>query len=123
MMEEGLIPASEREEELAQAKKYDAATDPEEIADVQDKLEDGQAIMQIVLNIAKIKGDAASPAIKAYVEEMKKLSSGEYNTITGIVQAMCNAQEKIDAQTKSTPKANPFAELCKPKTAPKRLEL
>ena len=107
-----LLSIKEEAAELA------TATDPYDIADYKNALEDLQSCFQVVLNIAKIKGDTASNFIKVHVDELKKLSSEEYNSCYGLLQATYNIQNKLTpadlepAQIAKLPaKPNPFASL------------
>jgi hypothetical protein len=113
------LSASECRALLAEAKEDEASTDPDEIASLQEDIVMVQAALQIILNIAKIRGDEASPYTKAVVEEMKKLSTEEYNSLSGLRQARFNVNEKL---APAAPKTNPFAALEMRKSAPKRRE-
>jgi hypothetical protein len=104
-----LVPREARQEVLDEAKKTDA------LGDGTRELEGAQKVLQELLNIAKIKGDAASPAIKAHVDELKKLSTEEYNSLQGLYGAMFKAEDKLAP-------ANPFAELGSKPSEAKRPE-
>jgi hypothetical protein len=62
-----------------------------------------QALAELVRQVAKIKGAAARPLIKAYAQEISKLSEAQYNTENMIYGAA------FDALGKVMPSNGPFA--------------
>lgn len=70
--------------------------------------EGGQAISQIFLNIHNLKGEDSAPFVKAYVDEASKLSDAEYNSSVGHMRLMLSAIDRVKAENKPKPPANPF---------------
>ena len=68
----------------------------------------GQAISQTFLNIHNLKGEEAHPFVKAYVAEASGLSDEEYNSSVGQMRLMLSAIDKVKAESKPKPPANPF---------------
>ena len=61
----------------------------EQIANDPDyKIEDLQSSFQMVLNISRVKGDAASPPVKAFVAAAAKLTDAEYNSKKSLLKPL-----------------------------------
>ena len=56
---------------------------------------EGQTMSQIALNIHKIKGEAAHPIVKAYVDEAAKLSDEDYNSAMGQTRLLVRLGERM----------------------------
>lgn len=66
------------------------------------------ALSDTLAFIAQNKGEAASPFVKAYVEEAAKLTDEQYNLPECQITALCAAADKVNGVKPAAPKANPF---------------
>jgi hypothetical protein len=70
------------------------------------------SMSQIFLNLHNLKGEAADPVVKIYVEAASKLSDDDYGTFFGQLKLLVNVWDKLsEAEAANAPavvKKNPF---------------
>ncbi len=75
-------------------------------------LSENLAMSQVFLNIHNLKGEAADPVVKVYVDAASKLSDDDYGTFFGQMKLLVNVVDKLSeteaAKAPAVVKKNPF---------------